>query len=84
MTALHAGCRAENIRKGSFLLGITRLPAEVFVRHTVHDVQLPIHNGNMQMHCFAYFPHSPHRRYGRMYYTLKEAGIIKGFAEISG
>jgi hypothetical protein len=43
VTALHAGCRAKNIRKGSLRRMFARLPREAFVRHTVHDVQLPVH-----------------------------------------
>ena len=43
MIALHAGCKAKNIRKGLSVKIQVRLHAEVFVRRTVHDVQLPVH-----------------------------------------
>ena len=47
MTALHAGCRVKNIRKGSQRRILVRLQSEVFVRHTVHDVQLPVQGATM-------------------------------------
>ncbi len=41
-TILHAACRMENIRKDNHRRINARLLIEVFVQHSVHDVQLPV------------------------------------------
>jgi hypothetical protein len=66
----------KNIRERIWREIITRLQAEVCVQHSVHDVQLPIPG------CFLLAaPTLSQRRIGQMYYILKEARIIKSFAD---
>lgn len=74
---LHAGCRMKNIRKGSLRGKIARLRIEVLVRHTVHDVQLPI--PELRHRAWHRSPFSL-QAIGRMYYMLKEGSTIKHFA----
>jgi hypothetical protein len=77
MTTLHTGCRMKNIRKGYQRRIQIRLRSEVFVQHTIHDVQLPI-PGRTRIYIVS--SPSSQRRTGRMYYILKERRIIKRFA----
>jgi hypothetical protein len=67
----------KNIRKGNQWRIIARLHTEVFVQHSVHDVQLPIPGlpapGRMAT--------TTRQRIGRMYYILEAGERINDFAE---
>jgi len=67
----------KNTRKGTRRWVTIRLRSEVFGQHSVHDVHLPIPGHNRGP---DYCPHPLKQRIGRMYYILKEPGIIKCFA----
>jgi hypothetical protein len=77
MTTLHTGFKAKNIRKGYLRRIQIRPRYEVFIQHSIHDVQLPI-PGHTRSHTVL-SPILPERT-GRMYYILKERRIIKRFA----
>jgi hypothetical protein len=66
----------KNIRKRYQRRIWVRLHCEVFVQHSVHDVQLPIPGSNLPQG----MPPNLQRRIDRMYYILKVRGIIKYFA----
>jgi len=80
MTTLHTKCRVKNIWKRNQRRIQIRPHCEVFVQHSIHDVQLPI-PGQPRITYLVSSPSSQQRTV-RMYYILKERWIIKHFAVI--